>query len=129
MSHETMTGEAEQAYAAWVGTAPDSTREELVEQGMAIFRQVRALAEVREERTRQMAKFPDQMETNTPGLWAVILGEEFGEVCRAIMEMKFAAQRLEDHSPHRRNLRKECIQVAAVAVALVEQLDAEDGKR
>lgn len=41
---------------------------------------------------------------------SVVLGEEFGEVCKAVLE----------HTP---NLRDELIQVAAVAVAWAEAID------
>lgn len=43
-----------------------------------------------------------------------VLGEEFGEVCRAINDGDLA------------NLREELIQVAAVAVAWVERIDRGD---
>lgn len=43
-----------------------------------------------------------------------VLGEEFGEVCRAINDDDLA------------NLREELIQVAAVAVAWVERIDRGD---
>ena len=43
--------------------------------------------------------------------WIVILGEEFGELCEAILNRE------------RDNIRSEAIQVAAVAVAFVEYLD------
>lgn len=74
-----------------------------------------ALGDVAAERRRQDKKWGGQ-----PGVdrvhpneeYAVVLGEEYGEVCRAILEGQGA------------NLREELIQVAAVAVAWVEQLDA-----
>jgi len=48
-----------------------------------------------------------------------VLGEEFGEVARAFLE----TQRLANDR-HNKDLRAELIQVAAVAVAWVEGLDA-----
>ena len=48
-------------------------------------------------------------------LCAVVLGEEFGEVCRAVC----------DKNP--RNLREELVQVAAGAVAWIEKLDKQRG--
>jgi len=44
--------------------------------------------------------------------WPAILGEEFGEVCRATLG-----------NPDAGDLRKELIQVAAVAVAWIEALE------
>lgn len=71
------------------------------------------LQEVRAERERQDAKWG-----GTPGVdrfsdphYAAVLGEEFGEVCKAWLERDVAG------------LREELVQVAAVAVAWVEELD------
>jgi len=61
---------------------------------------------VAQERARQDAKWGEQ--NHNPAFWAVILGEEYGEVCRAIYEndpTQYVA---------------ELIQVAAVCVAMVE---------
>ena len=66
--------------------------------------------EVIEERDRQDEKWGADRD-NSPGLWITILGEEFGEVCRAVLERD------------RKNLREELIQVAAVALAMAEDLD------
>lgn len=49
-------------------------------------------------------------------LWEVILGEECGEVCEAILEFLFAGT---DGS----HLRSELVQVAAVAVQMIEIVD------
>lgn len=74
---------------------------------------VDVLIEVSHERIRQDAK-----QGGTPGVdrrddrtYAAVLGEEFGEVCRAWLERDVP------------NLREELIQVAAVAVAWVEEID------
>lgn len=48
---------------------------------------------------------------------AAVLGEEFGEVCRAVLEAGYGA----DDDAH---LRQELVEVAAVAVAWVEAIDA-----
>lgn len=71
------------------------------------------LGDVAEERRRQ-----DEKWGGTPGIdrrsdphYAAVLGEEFGEVCQAWLERKVD------------DLREELIQVAAVAVAWVEELD------
>lgn len=49
-----------------------------------------------------------------------VLLEEFGEAARAALEMHNLS-----HDVHGNNLRKEMIQVAAVSVAIVEGLDAD----
>ena len=78
------------------------------------------LAMVGEERERQeelfkSGKFPwtcaDRHVDNDRKL--KVLGEEFGEVCRALCECDL------------KNLKEELIQVAAVAVAWVEALEQE----
>jgi NTP pyrophosphatase (non-canonical NTP hydrolase) len=56
--------------------------------------------------------------------WLSILGEEFGELAEAINETVFAAAK----HPQRGgldNIREEAVQVAAVAVAMIEHIDAE----
>lgn len=50
----------------------------------------------------------------------MVLGEEYGEVCTAVLEAEGLSFDL--HQPH---LRKELIHVAAVAVAWIEALDTE----
>lgn len=67
------------------------------------------LEEVRRERKRQDDKWGEQ---NHPAeWWFVILSEELGEVARALFEADLD------------QYRKEAVQVAAVAVAMVEALD------
>jgi NTP pyrophosphatase (non-canonical NTP hydrolase) len=61
------------------------------------------------ERARQDAKWGEQ--NHGDDRWAVILGEEYGEVCLAINEGLSG------------ELRDELIQVAAVAVAWLEALE------
>ena len=68
------------------------------------FRKV--LSEVKSEREKQDLKWGVQ--DHDPLKWNAILGEEFGEVSKSI---------LEDDSY---NYRQELIQVAAVAIAAVE---------
>lgn len=67
------------------------------------------LEEVYCERVRQQEKWGEQNH-NAP-LWYAILGEEVGEVARSILE----------RDPE--NYREELVQVAAVAVAMVEAYD------
>jgi len=85
------------------------------------------LAEVAAERVRQDAKWGVQ--NHKPPEWLSILGEEFGEVCRAVCERLYAIGLNPEY-------RLELIQTAAVAVAMVECYDRaalassprEDGK-
>jgi hypothetical protein len=57
-----------------------------------------------------------------------VLGEEFGEVCKAALEVEKLAKRLSDvhnTSPWKYDpLRQELIEVCAVAVAWLEAIDA-----
>lgn len=69
--------------------------------------------QIDDERDRQDAKWGgipgrDRRDDHT---YAAVLGEEFGECCKAWLERDVAA------------LREELIQVAAVAVAWVEEID------
>lgn len=54
-------------------------------------------------------------------LWYAILGEEFGEVGKAILEYKTDID-LEVKD----DIRDELIQVAAVAMAMIEQIDSDE---
>ena len=67
------------------------------------------LGEIINERKRQDDKWGEQ--NHQPSIWLVILGEEVGEACKAVLEMD-----CEEY-------RKELIQVAAVAIAAVESYD------
>lgn len=85
----------------------------------------RVLRDVMIERARQdnlKAAGRFQYTCADPGMVDVdrvaCLGEEFGEACRALLESRHAA-----NDVHGKDLRKELIQVAAVAVAWVEYLD------
>ena len=70
------------------------------------------IEEVQLERAQQDQKWGEQNHSDT--LWLAILGEEFGEVARAILQQDGDASG---------NVRDELIQVAAVAVAWVESRD------
>lgn len=59
----------------------------------------------------------------TNGARLAVLGEEFGEVCRAMLEIGEGGE--VSYDKHGKDLRKELIQVAAVCVAWVEGLAAE----
>ena len=55
---------------------------------------------------------------------AAVLGEECGEVCRAVLDVEQIAEGRNKPSEAKKRLRKELIEVAAVAVAYIEALDA-----
>jgi NTP pyrophosphatase (non-canonical NTP hydrolase) len=78
------------------------------------------LREIANERHRQKDKWGSQLE-HTPIEWCAILTEEVGEVSRAALENHF-----KDYYPPTtlEQYRKELIQVAAVAIAMIEALDA-----
>lgn len=73
-----------------------------------------ALADVMLERSRQQEKWGEQ--DHDPMTWLAILGEEVGEACEAALHTKFGG-------PAAGKLRLEMIQVAAVAVQIIEWLD------
>lgn len=81
----------------------------------------RVMFDVLIERQNQDKKWGVQ--NHGPFIWLGILGEEFGEVCEAALEHKFGGYRNVD------KLRAEAIQVAAVAVALVQCIDRSLGHR
>jgi len=68
-----------------------------------------ARGDIDDERDRQDEKWGEQ--NHVPLRWYAILGEEFGEVGKAINEHDL------------RQCREELVQVAAVAIAFVESLD------
>ena len=85
---------------------------------------VDVLIDVKEERGRQLTKFGVQDHPISD--WFLILGEEVGEAAREACEHVFRGRFPEHYAddPERlQRLRKELIEVAAVAVAMVESLD------
>jgi NTP pyrophosphatase (non-canonical NTP hydrolase) len=72
--------------------------------------------EIRDERDRQDDKWGGWDRFTPPFVFSAVLGEEYGEVCHALLEG-------DDH-----NLREELIQVAAVAMAWVEQIEREQAR-
>jgi NTP pyrophosphatase (non-canonical NTP hydrolase) len=76
----------------------------------------RLVDELAAERVRQDSKWGEQ--NHAPAFYLMILGEEVGEANKAALEAYFLHDpaRLEDY-------RKELVQVAAVAVAMIECLD------
>lgn len=77
------------------------------------------LLEVFEERQRQNAKWGIQR--HDMGEWMKILMEEVGEACQA-MQKDTKQYKVTDAS----NLKKELIQVSAVALAMAEQAEEEE---
>ena len=79
------------------------------------YPQMAACLEIMHERDRQDDKWgtpEERAKTTTPFEMCTILGEEFGEMCQAFLE----------HQGE--NTRKELIQIAAVAVAMIQMGDA-----
>ena len=76
----------------------------------------RVLQDIHKERDRQDRKWGEQ--NHNPFVWLAILGEEYGESCKAALESSV------DDSIY----RKELIEVAAVAIAAVESLDRQEDK-
>ena len=70
--------------------------------------QLQIITDILVERKRQDDKWGAQ-QNQDDSRWATILGEEFGEVCQAVLKYT--------------NLREELVQVAAVAIAWIEDLD------
>lgn len=78
------------------------------------------LLTVKNERERQHSLWG--LQRHPLGKWLAILGEEFGEVCEAMQPlMGLTTTKITDAE----NLEEELIQLAAVAVAVVEQLREE----
>ena len=75
-----------------------------------------ALVDVVHERSRQDKKWGES--NHDMGIWLAILEEEIGEFSRHYLELKFSPD-----SSSLRLMRKQAVQVAAVAVAIVECID------
>lgn len=76
-----------------------------------------AMIDVLKERTRQDSKWGTQ--NHNPFAWLAILMEEVGEVSECMLDCRFGKRdgAVEAH------MREEAVQVAAVAMAIVECLD------
>ena len=72
------------------------------------------------ERQAQIDKWGHQRELH-PSLWFLSLGEEVGEVANAILELKEFDSDLRERTAARAHLLEEIVQVAAVAVAWLEE--------
>ncbi len=76
------------------------------------------LKHVELERERQDKKWGQQ--NHNIFKWLTILGEEYGEACKDAFD---ASQLSADEQFYTPRIRKELIEVAAVAVAIVESID------
>lgn len=74
------------------------------------------------ERDSQDAKWGNQH--HSMPVWSAILSEECGEVAEAALRVAFHGE--DDHLAH---LREELVQVAAVAVQMIEKIDNSDWHR
>lgn len=83
------------------------------------------LSEVLAERQRQDVKWGPQ--NHGPMIWLGILAEEFGEAAKDANDFHFAKDNFVK-STKGANFRKELVQVAAVAVAMIESYDKNEGK-
>lgn len=72
------------------------------------------LVQVAAERQAQDAKWGEQ--NHAPDTWVAVLTEEVGEYAQAALHWRFGG-------PEGQNLRAELVQVAAVAVAIIECCD------
>jgi len=79
------------------------------------------------ERTNQDSKWGEQ--NHDPFTWLSILGEEVGEAHQAAVESKFKESNNHGQSITLHDLRKELIQVAAVAISICESLDRNELNR
>ena len=86
-------------------------------EGVGGVKQTRVMTEVYVERIRQDARWGDQSH-HSGAEWLVILGEEFGELCGAILAKTFGD---DERQRQGQDWRKEAVQVAAVAIAMLEQ--------
>lgn len=101
----------------------DEGEKEKKQQAMIAFSEI--LEELEAERIRQIEKWGMGQQL-TPIEYCAILGEEFGEVCRAVHDAHFATQYPNaiqatpgDYSQY----RKELVQLATVCVAAIQNLD------
>lgn len=81
-------------------------------------------AAINAERDSQDAKWGKQFH-DLP-VWSAILTEECGEVAEASLRVHFAPEGNDEGLAH---LREELVQVAAVAVHIIEKLDADYWRR
>lgn len=98
---------------------------ELITQHKKIFtsedglRMGKIVEEILQEREYQMVKWGEQNHTPLP--WLAILMEEVGEASQEALRINFGGKNTADY-------RAEIIQVAAVALAMIECLDRNNAK-
>ncbi len=80
-----------------------------------------ALELVAAERQRQNDKWGDQS-GNHMFEWMSILGEEYGELCEAVNETCFKTAHVKPERGGFEAIKREAIQVAAVATTIVEAI-------
>lgn len=81
------------------------------------------LNDIKTERERQNIMWG--VENHHMEIWVSLLGEEYGELCQAINETIFNTG--SDRGGYE-NIKKEAIQVAAVAVSFLECLERNKGR-
>lgn len=77
-----------------------------------------AIKDVLAERKKQVVKWGKQ-QVHSPEIWLAILSEEVGELSQAMLHYRYA----EFPEDHLDKMRVEAVQVAAVALAIVEALN------
>lgn len=85
-----------------------------------------ALSMVREERKRQNSLWGNKRK-NHPFEWMSILGEEYGELCEAVNETCFSNPKRPERGG-REKIMLEATHVAAVAVAIIEEIQETKNK-
>jgi hypothetical protein len=84
----------------------------------------RSFRDIRRERLRQNFKFTEYQygsQSHDIFKWLAILGEEIGEANKAALDHDFGKDTIE-------HLREELVQTAAVAVAIIQRIDASQGE-
>jgi hypothetical protein len=76
-----------------------------------------AVAVVLNEREKQDKKWGEQ--NHDIATWLEILGEEYGEICKADLEYKFSSNSIND-SGLKNQILEEIIQTTAVGLAMIE---------
>ena len=85
-------------------------------------KQFEIIDEIIYERERQDQKWGEQ--DHDLATWCLILGEEVGEVNQAVLENRFATGKYSID-----DVKKELIQVAAVAVSMLESINRQQYKK
>lgn len=107
------------------GTPSGAVERHVAGEGLTVTSRV--LLDIGEERRRQDAKWGEQNHDLT--VWMTVLGEEYGETCHAVLHHRAASGRAEnvegdtDPDGWLDKVRREAIQTAAVATAIVEFID------